>query len=313
MIICNQLSELVLNTKKSVIALGTFDGIHVGHKKIIRQAVEIAKEINALSVVFTFQQHPLSLIDPSRCPPQIDSSQRQAALIEELGVDILLRVPVTTEFLEMSPDDFVRLLCQDLNPACLVVGPNYSYGYKGGGTPKLLKRAGLANGFQVIVHSPVYVGDTLVSSTTIRQYIQSGKMELAAQLLGRYHLIAGPVVDGDKRGRTLGIPTANLNFEKGLVIPDDGVYAVWAEVNGKKYPAVANVGNNPTFQGVSHRIEVHIIHFSEVLYGQLLAIEFVTKLRGEIKFREVDELKTQMFHDVETAKQYLNEDKVYSS
>ncbi|MBP2654903.1 MAG: riboflavin biosynthesis protein RibF [Firmicutes bacterium] len=303
--IFTQLMDLDLKFKKTTIALGTFDGVHIGHQKIIGKAVNIAKQINAVSVVFTFQNHPLALIDPERCPLQIDSPKYKAALVEALGVGILLCMPVTKEFLELSPQEFILLLRQYLNPAYLVVGPNYSYGHKGAGTPELLKKAGEENGFQVIVHPPVHVGDTLVSSTAIRQYIQAGMVERATALLGRPHRVSGPVVDGERRGRKLGFPTANLNVLECGVMPGDGVYAVGVEFAGKRYRAVANVGNNPTFKGISRRLEVHIIDFSGVLYGQILTVEFLAKIRDEVKFSDVEELKAQLVHDVESAQQYF--------
>ncbi|MBP2650266.1 MAG: riboflavin biosynthesis protein RibF [Firmicutes bacterium] len=303
--ICNQLSELESKSVKTTVALGTFDGVHIGHQKIIGQAVDMAKQTNTVSVVFTFQNHPLSVIDPDQCPPQIDSLESKTALIKKLGVDILLQVPITDEFLNLSPDKFIDLLCQYLNPACLVVGPNYSYGYKGAGDHELLKKAGLKRGFAVIVHPPVYVGNTLVSSTTIRQYIQAGKVELAAELLGRPHQIKGPVINGDKRGRELGFPTANLSLQDGCIMPNDGVYAVYVDLDGRKYPAVANIGNNPTFNGVSHRTEIHIIDFAQDLYGQQLIVAFMAKIRDEVKFSGIEELKKQLSHDIKTARQYL--------
>jgi riboflavin kinase/FMN adenylyltransferase len=302
--IYSQWASLNPPSSRTAIALGTFDGVHVGHQQIIRQAAELARSIDGTSVVFTFANHPLSVIDPARCPPQIVTPGYKAALIAELGIDVLLNIPFTKELLELLPQEFITLLVEALNPAYIVVGPNYSFGYKGMGTPAMLKDAGQAIGFEVVVHPAVYVGDILVSSTTIRQFILEGNIRQAAALLGRPHRIIGKVIAGDGRGKNLGYPTANINIDPGLVTPSNGVYAVYAYVDGSRYRGLANIGTNPTFAGKTRRIEAYIEDFSGDLYQQNLVVDFLEKLRDEQSFPSADALKAQIALDVEAAQKY---------
>ena len=219
---------IALNEKypKITIALGTFDGIHMGHQKIISRAVDLAKQINGTSVVFTFSNHPLSVVAPQRCPLQLVTQDDKAELISELGVDILLTIPFTADFLQLSPASFIDLVLKNLSPKHIVIGPNYYFGYKGTGTPEILQISGRQYGFNVEVHPTVYVNNTIVSSTLIRQMITDGNVAQAAQFLGRPVTINGIVIHGAKRGRELGYPTINMEISNQFVMPADGVYAV---------------------------------------------------------------------------------------
>ncbi|HWR43114.1 bifunctional riboflavin kinase/FAD synthetase [Sporomusa sp.] len=287
------------------IALGTFDGIHIGHQAIITRTVEQAKSKNCSSAVFTFSNHPLNVLDADRCPPLIVTNQEKVNLIADLGVDMLFNVPFNTELLQLSPEKFLEKLVNNINLRHVIVGANFTYGYRGAGTPALLTSFGSRHGFTVDVVSMVDVEGVIVSSTTIRQLVADGAVKQAADLLGRPATITGKIIEGDQRGRNLGFPTANLAIQQGLLVPADGVYAVYVnDETGRKFNGVANIGNNPTFTRQTRRIEVHILDFDRIIYGQQLKVQFLDRIRGEIAFTCVEQLKQQMKADIEFARKY---------
>jgi len=295
-----------LNEKHSgvTIALGTFDGIHMGHQKIISRAVDVAKQIGGTSVVFTFSNHPLSIIAPERCPLQLVTQDEKAELIAELGVDILLTLPFTTQFLHISAAEFINLALMSLDPKHIVVGPNYFFGHKRMGTPEILRQAGKSSGFEVEIHPAVHVNDKMVSSTLIRQLVAKGHVDKIPPFLGRPFKIKGPVIHGAKRGRGLGYPTVNVDIETFLSSPPNGVYAVYISIDNISYKGIANIGNNPTFHETKRRLEVHIFDFSGDLYGQSVTVSFLKHIRGQLTFSSVDDLKMQISHDIEKVQQY---------
>lgn len=303
--IFNKIVNLNTDFPGITIALGTFDGIHIGHQKIISRAVDVAKQINGTSVVFTFSNHPLSIVAPERCPLQLVTQDYKAELIRELGVDVLLTIPFTTQFLQLSALQFISLAMKNLSPKHIVVGPNYFFGYKRSGTPEFLQQAGAQHGFTVEIHPTVYVNDTIVSSTLIRQMIATGNIDQAAQLLGRPVKIEGIVIHGAKRGRELGYPTINLEIANQLILPADGVYAVSLSIENTQYNGIANIGNNPTFNGIDRRLEVHILDYSGDLYGQSVTVIFLKHIRGQITFSSAAELKLQICQDIKAAQIYF--------
>ncbi|HWR07320.1 bifunctional riboflavin kinase/FAD synthetase [Sporomusa sp.] len=285
------------------IALGTFDGIHIGHQAIIARAVEQAKSKNCSSAVFTFSNHPLNVIDAARCPPLIVTNQEKVDLIAGLGVDMLFNVPFTAELLRLTPQRFLEKLVNNINLRHVIVGANFTYGHRGAGTPALLTTFGSKHGFTVDVVGMVDVDGVIVSSTIIRQLVADGAVKQAANLLGRPATITGKIIEGDQRGRKLGFPTANLAIPEGLLVPADGVYAVYVnDEQGGKFNGVANIGNNPTFTRQTRRIEVHILNFDRIIYGQQLKVQFIERIRGEIAFTCVKQLKQQMTADIEFAR-----------
>ncbi len=300
----SRLSEVNGRFNKTAVALGTFDGLHVGHQRIIRQAVSRAQEAGGTSVVFTFGNHPLSVIAPDRCPPLLATPEYKSDLIAGLGADVLLSVDFDRAFLQLSPDAFIGLLVDNLRPALVVVGPNYSFGHRGAGTPEFLAAAGRRLGFEVLIHPAVEVDGVLVSSTLIRQLILAGNVAEAAPLLGRPFRVAGTVAPGEGRGRGLGFPTANIAAADGQIVPADGVYAAYVHTGGRRYRGVVNIGNNPTFADNSHRIEVHLRDFTADLYGHTIAVDFLAKLRDERAFAGEEELKSQIARDVAAAEEY---------
>jgi riboflavin kinase/FMN adenylyltransferase len=304
--ILNQLSTLKNQYPKITVALGTFDGVHIGHQKVISRSVELAKQLDGKSVVFTFSNHPLSIIAPERCPLQIITQDDKAELIEKLGVDILLNIPFTPEFLQLTASQFIQLLLETLNPRHILIGPNYFFGYQRTGTPELLEQAGLHYGFKTEINPIVYVDNIMVSSTLIRQMIIAGKVDQAANLLGRSVTLKGFVVHGAKRGRLLGYPTINLDVDPSLVVPHNGVYAVKLTICDTQYNGIANVGTNPTFNDIGRRIEAHILDYSGDLYGQLVTISFIKHIRNEITFANVEDLKLQISKDIIEAQKYYS-------
>ncbi len=302
--VLNQLTTLKDQYPRITVALGTFDGVHIGHQKVISRSVESAKQLNGTSVVFTFSNHPLSIIAPERCPLQIITQDDKVELIEKLGVDILLNIPFTAEFLKLSASQFIRLLLDQLNPKHILIGPNYFFGYKRCGTPELLQKSGLQYGFTTEINPTVYVDDVMVSSTLIRQMIAAGQVHQAATLLGRPVTLKGMVIHGAKRGRLLGYPTINLGIASGLAVPQNGVYAVELIIQDNQYNGIANVGTNPTFHDIGRRIEVHILDFSGDLYGEAVTVRFLNHIRNEQIFSNSEELKLQIAKDIVAAQKY---------
>lgn len=303
--IFTQITNLAEQFDNIAVALGTFDGVHIGHQEVIGKAVAFAKKTQGTSVVFTFSNHPLSAIAPQRCPLQLMSLENKAQALEKIGVDVLLTIPFTEEFLQLSPEEFISLLLTKLAPRLVVVGPNYSFGNKSAGTPELLQQAGLKHGFQVAIEPVVTLDGIIVSSTIIRQLIIEGKVIEAKRFLGRPAALSGTVVHGEQRGRVIGFPTANIELDQGVAVPADGVYAVRVLKAAAVYYGVANIGTNPTFSGIKRRMEVHLLQFSGNLYNEMLEVEFLSYLRGERAFKSFDALKTQITEDVKAAQQYF--------
>lgn len=304
--LCTELSQLKDKYANICIALGTFDGVHKGHQQVIGAAVARARKIGGTSLVFTFSNHPLSVVAPERCPVRLMSNEEKEAVMRDLGVDVLVNIPFTKEVLSIDAEDFIRMLIEAYKPKFVVVGPNYTFGYKNQGNSELLKGFGKKYGFEVKIHDAVCDTDELISSTLIRGYINDGNIKKTAELLGRDFRLTSTVVHGDERGRTIGFPTANLDLPPEAAVPNNGVYAVRAITeDGRVHSAVANIGTNPTFNGVYRHIEVHILDFAADIYGQELTIEFLAKLRNEQKFSGIEALVNQLHQDVETAKKYF--------
>ena len=304
--LCTELSQLKDKYANICIALGTFDGVHRGHQQVIGAAVARAREIGGTSLVFTFSNHPLSVVAPERCPVRLMSNEEKQIVMRDLGVDVLVNIPFTKEVLSIGAEDFIRMLIEAYEPKFVVVGPNYTFGYKNQGNSELLKEFGKKYGFEVKIHDAVCDTDDLISSTLIRGYINDGNVEKTADLLGRDFRLTSTVVHGDERGRTIGFPTANLDLPPEAAVPNNGVYAVRAiTADGVTHSAVANIGTNPTFDGIYRHIEVHSLDFAADIYGQELTIEFLAKLRNEQKFSGIEALVNQLHQDVETAKKYF--------
>lgn len=299
-------AELKNKYPATVIALGTFDGQHLGHTDVINTARDYAERSGLKLAVFTFSNHPLALIRPDLVPVRIISAEEKIKLLESFGVDYLINIPFTEDFAALSPDEFLdRLAC--FNYRCLVVGENFTYGFLGSGKTETLERSGRKNGFDVIVRPLVKMNGNVVSSTGIRNLIQAGHIEYANRMLGRAYAITGTIVHGEQRGRKLGFPTANIELLHGeMAVPAPGVYAVTASIEGSIYKGMGNIGNNPTFNDVEHaRLEVNLFNCSGDLYGKTMSVQFHKYIRAEKKFSGVEELCRQIEEDKKAIKTYF--------
>ena len=301
----SEIKDLNLKQANLAVALGTFDGVHIGHRNVILEAVKLAKQHQGKSAVFTFANHPLSIIAPNHKPPIIDDTLAKIRNIAALGVDYLFNVEFTLELCKMTPEEFIKMLCTNLAPKYLVTGPNYSFGVKGKGTPDLLREFGSQYGFKVYTHHFVYCQNNMVSSTLIRQALLEGNLDIANEMLGHPFSIDEKVIHGKKRGRKLGFPTANLSIRENRVMLPNGVYTVYAYVDGVRYEAIASIGTNPTFSDISRRVEVNIFDFHQDIYDKIIRVDFLQAIRREIKFTSVDALLNQMHKDVAIAKNYF--------
>jgi len=292
--------SLARAVKGPVVTLGNFDGVHLGHRKIIRKLVERAGKLESPSVVYTFEPHPLKVVAPGASPPMIVDARTKAGIIESLGVDYMVIAEFTKEFAAKHPRAFAEEEIVPLKPQEVWVGHDFSFGRARSGTVDYLTSLGEEFGFSVHVIPAYEKKGGVVSSSRIRRLVAEGRVREAASLLGRNFSISGAVVKGKKIGKGMGFPTANL-AAKGELTPADGVYAAWAHVGGKRLSAVVNIGFAPTFGVRLRRIEAHIIGFEEEIYGRKIEVEFVRRLRGEKTFRTKDALARQIGKDAERA------------
>ena len=291
---------------RTVLTLGNFDGVHLGHQEILRRAVERARGLGAAAVVLTFEPHPLAVLFPDRAPTLIQPLHDRLALLAGLGVDVVVLQRFTRAFAGLAPEDFVRdFLLRHLELRHVVVGYNVNFGRDRAGSGETLRALGPRHGFGVDVVGPVVAGGEQVSSTRLREVLGAGDMRRARLLLGRAHALRGRVVVGDRRGRTLGFPTANLNVKPRLLVPPDGVYAITTTIDGRRWPGVLNIGVRPTFGGRRRTIEAHLLDFSGDIYGRWLVVELIERLRGEIAFAGPDALRAQIGADVARARAVL--------
>ncbi|NWF54878.1 MAG: bifunctional riboflavin kinase/FAD synthetase [Syntrophaceae bacterium] len=292
--------------KNPVLTLGNFDGVHLGHQRIFQQVRRKAQEIGGESIAYTFAPHPVQLLKPEKEPFLLLPISERIRLIGETGMDVTICAPFTQEFASLTAEEFVRdILHRQIGVRQIYVGQNTSFGRGRTGSVALLKELGERYGFAVEAMEAVEVKGTLISSSRIRRLIRGGNIPGATELLGRPPLLVGEVIRGFGRGgKKLGFPTANLKIEK-VLVPKPGIYAVWAICGGQKFPGVANLGWNPTFQDGKFSIEVHILNFNKDIYGQTLRLEFVERQRDEVTFRSPEELITQIKKDVEQAKRIL--------
>ena len=295
--IIQELNADSTQVERATIALGTFDGLHLGHQSIIRTAVRLARQTGGPATVFTFSSHPAQTLDPLHCPPMLLSYEDKVSLLADWGVDILCQVPFSEAFSQLSPENFIAFLQTHFAPTAVVVGSNYTYGRFGSGTCRSLQLAGLENDFRVVVKELVVQNGQTASSTTIRELIAAGRVKTAAALLGRQYHLTGQVVNGDGRGRQLGFPTANVVVPENLLLPGDGVYAVNIVACGKRMAGMASIGSNPTFDIGERRFEIHLLDWEGDLYGCRIVVQFVERLRDMIRFSSPEDLVAQLETD----------------
>lgn len=288
----------------SVVTIGTFDGVHLGHRGLIMRSIERARELSATSVALTWDRHPAATLRPDKTPPLLSSSERKIELLSETGIDVAAILAFDQSFSQRSPEEFIEdTLVRDLGARAVYVGHDWRFGHKAAGSVALLAEHGEKAGFTVHGVELQQVAGAPVSSSRVRAAIGDGDMELARVLLGRPYDVDGMVVRGAARGKELGFPTANLEVEASLARPPLGVYAGVARVGDARRAAAISVGVNPTFGGEVGKspvtIEAFLLDFSTEIYGETVRLEFWKRLRDELRFESVESLIEQMRQDVE--------------
>ncbi len=290
-----------------VMTIGNFDGLHIGHQKILRMVKEDATSRSGISAVLTFEPHPSKVLKPHRELKIITPFREKAQLIQDTGIDLLLCLTFDSGLAMMEPEDFIRdIIVERIRPVEVIVGSNYTFGKGRKGTTELLRRLGKRYGFITKVIRNRVVSGEVVSSTRIRRLIGNGKVYEASLLLGRPYRIRGKVIKGKGRGeRFLHIPTANIGTDYEL-IPAEGVYVVHVELDNMLYGGVMNIGKNPTFGENPLSLEVHILDFTGNLLGKEISVHFLKRLRPERRFPTIEGLKEAIIHDIDSARHILN-------
>lgn len=292
------------------VAIGTFDGVHAGHQRIIRRVVERSRKVGGTGVAFTFVNHPLEVLDPRRAPRLITPSPIKERILRALGVDLAIAIPFTEALADMEAETFVLdILWKKLHVEFLCMGFDFGFGRGRRGTPEFLEGMASDLGFQVEVVSPIAVDGTVVKSGLVRDLLQRGKVGEAAQYLNRPYAMVGDIVPGAGRGKGLGFSTANLSPSHHFLIPD-GVYAGRAYIGANWFNAAINVGTAPTFGGRQRRVEVHLLDIQEdrtPVYGQTLVVTFWERIRDEVRFTSPEELKAQVGRDIRRAREILRQ------
>lgn len=298
------MTDTMSGVRPAVVPIGIFDGVHRGHQLVLSRATAAAERRDARVVVITFDPHPVAILRPEAMPLMLTTLDRRIQLLKQYGADSVVVLEFTAALSHQSAEEFVeKTLIERLSAVQIVVGANFRFGHRAGGDVALLRKYDLAVDDIALLRD-----DEVISSTYIREKVAVGDVEAAAAALGRLHLVEGPVVRGDARGRGLGFPTANLALDEGIAIPADGVYAGWLiRVSGARSKAAISVGTNPTFDGETRRVEAYVIdegHDLE-LYDEHVVVEFAHLLRGMERFGDVDALVAQMTRDVEQARAKL--------
>ncbi len=292
------MSELSYCNCRTVIALGTFDGVHIGHRMLINNVLDLAQKNSAIPMVYTFKNHPLSII--GKAPELILTADERNEEIEKCGIDNIYCVEFNKEYASILPYDFIKMIVESFKPIAIVVGFNYTFGKNGKGNVDTLKKYEDELGYKLYVVDEVRLGNVTVSSSAIRRLLKAGDIKNVNKMLGRNYTLSGCVVKNKQIGRTIGFPTANIETDKQKVLPSYGVYETRTIYNGKTYNSITNIGNNPTVNGEKTTIETHIIDFSGDIYGKTIAVDFIDRIRGEIKFNSIEDVKEQIKKDIKS-------------
>ncbi len=305
--VIRDLSDWPAGLRTGAVAIGNFDGVHLGHAKIIERLLAVAQQVNGPAVVFTFDPHPVRLLRPEQAPPPLTWTERKAELLGELGADHVIAYPTDEALLQLSADEFfVQIVRGRLDARAIVEGPNFYFGRGRSGNVERLTALCKAAGVLLEVVEPIKIGGEYVSSSRVRKLIEAGQIEEATHLLTRPYRLRGMVTHGSSRGHRIGFPTANVDAIDTL-LPAAGVYAGQALLaDGSKIAAAINIGPNPTFGEQSHKVEVHLIDWHGALYGQPLEVDFHARLRDIQRFDGVEALKAQLKHDIDQARNLLN-------
>lgn len=291
--------------RETIVTVGVFDGVHLGHQQLISELLKQAEKTGLLSGLVTFRQHPEDLLSPETKLPYLTDIKTRIRLLQNEGVDIIVPLSFTRDLARMDARQFIGLLLKHLKMRGLVMGSDFALGKGREGDTDTLIRLGDEMDFSVTVVPPLEINGEVVSSTTIRKAMAAGDMKKVRELTGRYFSLHGKVVAGTGRGEGMGFPTANLDVNSGQALPPDGVYAGLAHINGKIYQTMTNIGQDPTFGPSERTVEAFLLDYHGDLYGHELRVDFVAKLRDEIQFKNVDELKKQISRDVRQGKSIL--------
>jgi riboflavin kinase/FMN adenylyltransferase len=312
--ILNKIADIKRLQVPLAIALGNFDGVHRGHQALLHQCVEESQKNFWFSAVLLWNPHPVVVLQGEHKVKFLNTAAQKYQLIQSLGIQYLFLLPFDTVIASLSPLEFVQTyLVNFFQVKKVFVGFNYSFGQKGDGTPEMLKKLSKQNGFAVSVIKPVSLGNEIISSSLIRQKLGEGDISGASSLLGYYPVLEGKVVSGEQRGSRMGFPTANIEIPEQQLLPSFGVYAAYAAYQETLLPAIVNIGIKPTFGNSKVTVEVYIFDFHKDIYKQDLKIHLLQKIRPEQKFRNKDELITQINCDVEKAYQLFKNNKLKKS
>ncbi len=292
--------------KDTLLTIGVFDGVHLGHKYLISQLKKCASEQGLLSGVVTFRQHPQEVLLPQTKLPFLTSLAQRISLLKDEGVEVIAVLSFNCELAQLSPRQFLSLLKKYLRMRGLVVGPDFALGRNREGNTNTLRALGQDMNFSVSVVPPVMINGERVSSTAIRKALAEGDMGRVHNLFGRYFNLSAPVISGAGRGKGLGFPTANLDVDPKQALPADGVYATWVYIDNGCYHSVTNIGRRPTFDGNQRTVEVYVLDYHSDLYRRNLRIDVIERLRGEKQFNTAQELARQIAEDVKQGKAILN-------
>ena len=292
-------------SKETVVTIGVFDGVHQGHRYLLRQLVELSGD-RYISTVVTFSNRPITVLSPGTEPSYLTTLDQRVDLIKQQGIDLVICLEFTLELAEVSAADFAKMLTESLKMKGLVLGPDSALGKDRQGDLGFMQKQGAELGFWARSVEPLEIEGQPVKSRRVRDAVANGNMAVCPELLGRNHLLSGTVVVGDQRGRTLGFPTANLEVDSQLLLPGDGIYATWAIIDGKRHQAATSIGVRPTFDLTQRLVEVFVMDFSEDLYGKTVGVEFIAKVRDQEKFDGLDALIKQINRDVDDCRQVLD-------
>jgi riboflavin kinase/FMN adenylyltransferase len=300
--------------RDSVLTIGVFDGVHLGHRRLLARLKAEAEQHGLASIVITFADHPRGVLHPGAAPALLTTIDERVELLKETGVDLVIPVSFDTALSKLTAREFAVLLREHVRMTGLVVGPDFAMGHRREGDWTTLAALGQEMGFFVEMIEPLRAGaGPVIRSTIIREAIAEGDIARAASMLGRDYSLAGTVVRGHGRGAGLGFATANLDVPDGIMVPRDGIYAAWARVDGGRYMAATSIGFNPTFAEGDHSIEAHLMDFEGDLYGGQVRLDFVRRLRDELKFDTVEGLQAQIDHDVAETRAALEASRTASS
>lgn len=286
-----------IQTSDNYIALGSFDGLHLGHLSLIHKVHEEAQKNGGKSIVYTFKNHPRAVLNKDNVPRLLMNNDEKADILQECGIDMLYFQEFDSDFMKMTPNEFIEFLIKKFHAKGLVVGFNYKFGYKNMGDTKLLQELAGEYDFKLFVMEPCIYEGEVISSTRIRKAIEDGEVQKACEMLSHPLRLSGKVIHGRKIGRTIGFPTANLNYDKNYVLPAIGVYYTNVKVNNIIYKGITSVGNNPTVDGKSLTIETYILDFDQDIYEKNIEVFFIKKIRNEKKFNGIEQLKDQLKKD----------------